>query len=69
MFSFILKVSASAKKKKPTSVVGTIKQKYTELPLDEEYDPLNPSFGKVASAVKVSRKRWVLLTSLNMKLE
>ncbi|XP_052105852.1 zinc finger CCCH domain-containing protein 14-like isoform X1 [Mytilus californianus] len=43
-------------KKKPSSIVGTVKQQYTELP-DEEYDPLNPSFGKVASSVKVSRGR------------
>ncbi|XP_071162871.1 zinc finger CCCH domain-containing protein 14-like isoform X4 [Mytilus edulis] len=43
-------------KKKPSSIVGTVKQQFTELP-DEEYDPLNPSFGKVASSVKVSRRR------------
>lgn len=62
----------SAKKKKPASVVGTIKQKYTELPPDddddEEYDPMNPSFGKVASAVKVSRRRLPISQQANKNL-
>ncbi|XP_052769827.1 zinc finger CCCH domain-containing protein 14-like isoform X3 [Mya arenaria] len=41
----------SDSRKKPISVVGSVKRKYELEEEDEEYDPLNPAVGSVASVV------------------
>ena len=49
--------SSPRKRKFPSSMVCAVVQPKEEDVSDEEYDPLNPAVGKVASVVRVTERK------------
>lgn len=56
-------------RKKPSSFVGSVKRKYEEEDEDEEYDPLNPAVGSVASVIHGPTRKWVYFFSNNCTIK
>lgn len=58
---FLQPAESRESRKKPASIVASVKRKYEEED-EEEYDPLNPAVGSLASVIHGPTRKYVGLT-------